>query len=108
MPRHTPPDGTERDVGRIYFSVTVSSDPSTQWRWSVYGQPHGGLDATDIMTPNDIAAGTRLTRNNIDQLLFRMVSDGEVIKPSRGHYVSAKRQDLMPPKNPKNKKGADQ
>jgi len=45
MPRHTPPDGTERDVGRIYFSVTVSSDPSTQWRWSVYGQPSGGLAA---------------------------------------------------------------
>lgn len=61
-------------------------------------------DATDLMSPNEIAAGTRLTRNNVDQLLFRMVSDGEVIKPSRGHYVSAKRQDLIPLKIPKNKK----
>ena len=40
------PDGTERDVGRIYFSVTVSSDPSTQWRWSVYGHSSGGLAAS--------------------------------------------------------------
>jgi hypothetical protein len=40
------PDGTERDVGRVYYSPCVSSDPTTCWRWSVYGQPHDGLAAT--------------------------------------------------------------
>ena len=50
-------------------------------------------DTSDLMTPNEIAAGTRLTRNNIDQLLFRMLSDGEAKKPSRGHYVSAEREE---------------
>jgi len=36
-------NGTECGVGRIYHSVTVSSDPTTSWRWIVYGQPYGGL-----------------------------------------------------------------
>jgi hypothetical protein len=39
-------DGTEKDIGRIYHSVCVSSDPTTQWRWSVYGQTRGGLAAS--------------------------------------------------------------
>jgi hypothetical protein len=63
-------------------------------------------DADETMTPGEIATATSLQRNNVDQLLFKMVTDGEALKASRGHYVHAKRQDLIPPKNPKNLRSA--
>jgi hypothetical protein len=38
------------------------------------------------MSPCDIAAGTGMPRNNVDQLLLKMAKAGEVLKTSRGHY----------------------
>jgi AAA domain len=43
--------------------------------------------ASRPMGPADIAAGTEINRNNIDQLLRRMSLDGEVIQVSRGRYA---------------------
>ena len=45
-------DGSEEEVGRIYYSVSVSSDPELRWWWGLYGDyrhnrplPHAGLAA---------------------------------------------------------------
>src|SRR6516164_5219621 len=54
-------------------------------------------DATDLMTPADLATATGIVRNNVDQMLFRMVRDGEIIKVLRGRYAHAKRPDLQNP-----------
>lgn len=37
-------------------------------------------EATELMTPSDIVTATGLGRQNVDQLLHRMHSDGEIIK----------------------------
>lgn len=60
-------------------------------------------DAEETMTPAEIATATGITRNAVDQLLWKMGEDGEVTKVSRGHYVHHRRTDLIPHKNPKNK-----
>jgi RecA-family ATPase len=52
-------------------------------------------EATDFMTPSDIVAATGLGRQNVDQLLHRMKSDGEIIKRKRGLYAHASRPDLV-------------
>jgi RecA-family ATPase len=52
-------------------------------------------EATDLMTPSDIVAATSLGRQNVDQLLHRMHSDGEIIKRKRGFYAHANRIDLV-------------
>ncbi|MGB9389007.1 MAG: AAA family ATPase [Xanthobacteraceae bacterium] len=40
----------------------------------------------------DIVAGTGMDRNNVDQLLFKMVKAGEVLKSGRGHYMHPTKQ----------------
>ena len=50
------------------------------------------------MSPNEIATAAQITLNNVNQYLYQMCKSGEVIKVSRGNYVSATRQDLIPPK----------
>jgi hypothetical protein len=47
---------------------------------------------------DDIVAGTGMPRNNVDQLLFKMVRAGEVLKTGRGLYTP------NPHQNPPNKK----
>jgi AAA domain len=45
-------------------------------------------EATEPLTPKEIMMATgRRDRNAFDQLLFRMLRDGDVIRPSRGKYV---------------------
>ena len=52
-------------------------------------------EAADPMSPSDIVAVTSLGRQNVDQLLHRMVGDGEIIKRKRGLYVHASRSDIV-------------
>ena len=51
------------------------------------------------MTPPEIAIGAGMPRNNVDQLLFKMARDGEVLKTRRGRYVHPSNQP--PDKNDK-------
>lgn len=52
-------------------------------------------DADEEMTPSDIADATRMTNQNVRQLLVSMVKAGEVIKVKRGRYVHPERSDLL-------------
>jgi RecA-family ATPase len=52
--------------------------------------------ASEPMTPTEIRVATELTRENVDTLLFRMSSEGQITKISRGNYIHIDRQDLMP------------
>jgi hypothetical protein len=46
----------------------------------------------------DIAAATGMPQNNIDQLLFKMVREGEVLKVGRGRYIHpSKDASIYPP-----------
>jgi RecA-family ATPase len=63
--------------------------------------------ASEPMKPADIRLATGLTRENVDTLLFRMASDGEIIKISRGHYVHFGREDLMPSTSCKKRQMSD-
>ena len=55
------------------------------------------IEAKNSYTPKDIAIGTGMDRNAIDQLLFSMNKDGEVQKVGRGLYIHPQRSDLLPP-----------
>jgi hypothetical protein len=45
------------------------------------------LTAPDPMTPKEIAQGTGMQRNNVDQLLLQMIRAGEIQKTGRGRYI---------------------
>jgi 5S rRNA maturation endonuclease (ribonuclease M5) len=47
------------------------------------------------MTPKEIAAETDMSEDLVSKTLARMIEDGEIIKVSRGLYVSASRSDLL-------------
>jgi hypothetical protein len=53
------------------------------------------IDATEPMKPGDLSIACGMPRNNIDQLLFKMGRDGEVVKTGRGLYVHPSRSDLL-------------
>lgn len=63
------------------------------------------LDADEPMSPNDLVAATRMTSNNVRQLLFKMAKAGEVIKEGRGRY---QHPDNVTPDNNDNKVTGDQ
>lgn len=63
------------------------------------------LDADEPMSPNDLVAATRMTSNNVRQLLFKMAKAGEVIKEGRGRY---QHPDNVTPDNNDNKVTDDQ
>jgi hypothetical protein len=48
------------------------------------------------MSPADLTSITGLVRHCVDQMLHRMVAEGEIIRVSKGRYVHAKRLDLIP------------
>ena len=52
------------------------------------------FEASDEMSPTEIAVATAIPRNNVDQLLFKMAKAGEVLKLRRGRYVHPERNDL--------------
>jgi hypothetical protein len=85
----------------------VSFDKGT-CRWTILGdaadirrsKSRGAVlavlnDAKEPLSPAAIAAGSSLTKNNVDQLLYRMRDSGEVYKLARGLYVASTRADLM-------------
>ena len=49
-----------------------------------------------MLTPQDVVSSTGMPRNNVDQLLFKMTQDGEVVKVGRGKYRHPDRTDLDP------------
>jgi len=51
--------------------------------------------ATEPLGPKDIALQTYVPENRVNQRLIGMLRDGEIIKVSRGGYVSASRHDLV-------------
>lgn len=57
-------------------------------------------DATEPMSPQDIASAADMKRNNVDRLLGKMAKVGEVLKVSRGRYIKPNRTDLMPAPSP--------
>lgn len=94
-----------RDVEEAEHAV--SFDAAT-CRWTILGEAseihrsasRGAIlaaleEATEPMAPADLVAHTNLTRSNVDKLLARMKTKGEVTKTSRGLYVSPGRTDLL-------------
>jgi hypothetical protein len=61
-------------------------------------------DAEEPMTPGEIASAIGQRPNNVKQLLFKMVKDGQVAKlHGRGHYVHPDRKDVSDtPEKPRN------
>ena len=57
------------------------------------------LEVRDAMSPTDIADASAMQRNNVKQLLFKMVKSGEVNKAGRGQYIHP---DFDTPKSPDN------
>jgi hypothetical protein len=96
-----------RDVEEAEHAVTFDKHSC---RWTILGaavdvhrsNERGrilvALDkATEPMSPQDIVAATGMSRNNVDQLLFKMAADGEVQKLGRGKYLHPNR----PPPDPR-------
>ena len=50
--------------------------------------------AHELLSPQDIVSSTGMLRNNVDQLLFKMVEAGEVVKIGRGKYRHPSRTEL--------------
>ena len=65
-------------------------------------------DATEPMSPQDIAVAADMKRNNVDRLLGKMAKAGEVLKAGRGLYVHPDRANLISntaPQTPPGKNG---
>jgi AAA domain len=76
---------------------TILGDASDVHRSNERGQILSALSgAIEALTPQNIVASTGMTRNNVDQLLFKMVRDGEVVKDGRGKYRCPDRAGLDP------------
>jgi DNA-binding IclR family transcriptional regulator len=52
-------------------------------------------EATEPMSPAEIALAAALPKNKVDQLLYRMGKVGEVTKLARGKYAASSRADLI-------------
>ena len=83
-----------RDVEEAEHAVTFDRDTC---RWTIMGEAAAvqrssarqGILAElehDDMTAGDLAVATGMSRNNVDQLLFKMARDGEVCRVKRGFY----------------------
>jgi hypothetical protein len=96
-----------RDVEEAEHAVTFDK---TSCRWSILGNAtdvHRSnergkilsvlLEAKSLMGPQDMAAMTAMSRNNVDQLLFKMAESEEVKRCGRGKYRHPDRVDLEPP-----------
>jgi AAA domain len=101
--------GRGRDIEEI--ETAVEFDKST-CRWRVLGEAvevrrtteRGAIlavleEADEPMAPGAIATSTGMSRNNVDQLLFKMVKDGDVLKAKRGSYVHHERAFLIDKKS---------
>ena len=52
------------------------------------------LEAEDPMTPGELSIAVSMSRNSVNQLLFKMHKVGEVQKARRGRYIHPGRADL--------------
>ena len=61
------------------------------------------LTADTPVSPRELSIAAGMSRNNVDQLLFKMGKAAEVRKTRRGHYIHPDRMDLLqdPDKNDK-------
>lgn len=59
------------------------------------------LDADDLLSVKDIQSATGMNRNALDQLLYKMAKDGQVVKVRRGQYAHPDRAHLYPHKKDK-------
>jgi hypothetical protein len=76
---------------------TIIGDASEVHRSNERGRILAALEeATELLTPQGIVASTGMPRNNVDQLLFKMGQDGEVVKVGRGKYRLPGRAELDP------------
>jgi AAA domain len=97
-----------RDVEEQEKAITFNNETC---RWTIMGdaeEVHRSDTRQAILTilndvslvseplgPKDIALQTYVPENRVNQRLIGMVRDGEIIKVSRGGYVSASRSDLV-------------
>jgi hypothetical protein len=94
-----------RDIEEAEKAIQFSKDTC---RWTIMGEAaevrrsdeRGSIltvliEATEPMKPGDLSIACGMPRNNIDQLLFKMARDGEVVKTGRALYVHPSRSDLL-------------
>jgi hypothetical protein len=93
-----------RDIEEAEHAVTFDKKAC---RWTILGNASdihrsnergrilAALDtATELLTPQDIVSSTGMPRNNVDQLLYKMGEDGEVVKVGRGKYRHPSKSEL--------------
>lgn len=74
---------------------TVQGEASEVRRTDERSQILAALEeATEPMSPQEIAIMADMKRNNVDRLLGKMGKAGEVLKAKRGRYVHPSRSDL--------------
>jgi hypothetical protein len=97
--------GRGRDIEEI--ETAIQFDRAT-CRWSALGnasEVHRSSErsailqslkeATEPLTPANIATEAQMKRHNVENLLSKMVRAGEVVKAKRGRYVHPSRPDLL-------------
>lgn len=101
-----------RDIETVEDAVSFNAETC---RWTIQGaaedirrsDERGSIlsvliDADEPMTVSELAAGTEMSRNSVDQLLFKMSRAGEVKKVGRGLYLHpSKPTHQTPHKNDK-------
>jgi AAA domain len=97
-----------RDVGEQEKAIVFNKETC---RWTILGEAeevHQSDTRRAIVTllndvslvsealgPKEIALRTYVSENTVNQRLIGMLQGGEIIKVSRGSYISAKRSDLV-------------
>jgi DeoR/GlpR family transcriptional regulator of sugar metabolism len=82
------------------------------WRWTIQGDAEEvrvseirakivttleDHKADKPLTPSQIASLVTASEDAVRQRLGNLVENGQIIRVSRGHYVAAKRDDLLSP-----------
>jgi hypothetical protein len=101
--------GRGRDIEEIETAVEFSKETC---RWRVLGEAYEVrrtdernailsflIGEDEPITIADIVAATGKPRNNVNQLVFKMIKAGEVLKTGRGHYIHP--SNYTPDKNDK-------
>jgi hypothetical protein len=98
---------TGRDIEEAEHAINFDKESC---QWTILGDAHDVqrsesrkkilavlAQATDTLGPQEIAASTGLTLNNVWQLMFQMTRDGEVVKVTRGKYLHPDHPKACPP-----------
>ncbi|WP_395661672.1 AAA family ATPase [Aestuariivirga sp.] len=97
--------GRGRDISEFEKAIAFSKDAC---RWTLQGDASEVrrtdergtildilLEATEPLSPKDIAVASGMARNSVDQLLYKMGKSGEALKAERGRYVHPDKSNLM-------------